>query len=79
MQSLVKEIDQVYANNFMLNFKYPTREQLDELENAYKDKSPDEVQELYQGFGQIKKIKRLLKEGKIALEDLPDDLRDIFE
>lgn len=79
MQVLVKEIDQVFENNFMLNFKYPTREQLSELENAYKDKSPDEVQELYQGFGQIKKIKRLLKEGKIALEDLPEDLRDLFE
>lgn len=79
MQALIKEIDKVFANNFLLNFKYPTREQLNELENAYKDKSPDEVQELYQGFGQIKKIKRLLKEGKIAIDDLPEDLRDFFE
>lgn len=79
MQALVREIDQVYANNFMLNFKYPTRDQLDELENAYKDKSPDELEELYQGFGQIKKIKSLLKQGKISLDDLPDDLRDVFE
>ncbi|QEU02744.1 DEAD/DEAH box helicase [Pseudomonas oryzihabitans] len=79
MELLSREIEKVYENNFTLRFKYPTTKQLEALENAYKDKSPDEVQELNQGFGQIKRIRRALKNGEISIDDVPADIRDMFE
>ncbi|MNI74186.1 hypothetical protein D3C73_1302550 [compost metagenome] len=48
------------------------------MANAYKDKTPDELQELYQGFGQIKRVKAMLEAGEIGIGDIPEELRDLF-
>lgn len=78
MASLVQEIKKIEESNYRLAFFYPTEEQLAQLANAYKDKSPDELQDLYQGFGQIKRVKAMFEAGEISLDDIPEELRDLF-
>lgn len=78
MRLLANEIDRIQQAHYRLAFTYPTQEELAHLANAYKDKSQDELQEIYQGFGQIKRVKAMLEAGEISFEDIPGDLRDFF-
>ncbi len=79
MHELSREIDQIFDNHFKLTFKYPTKDELEALENVYKDKSENEIQDLYEGFGRIKDIRRKLADGTLSIEDIPEDLRDLFD
>lgn len=78
MRLLAHEIEKIQQAHYRLAFTYPTEAQLVHLANAYKDKSPDELQELYQGFGQIKRIKAMFEAGEIGIGDIPEELRDLF-
>ncbi|MNM87328.1 hypothetical protein D3C81_995040 [compost metagenome] len=78
MRLLAQEIEKIQQAHYRLAFTYPTEAQLAHLANAYKDKTPDELQELYQGFGQIKRVKAMLEAGEIGIGDIPEELRDLF-
>jgi len=78
MKLLAQEIEKIQSANYRLSFTYPTQRELDHLENAYKDKSSEELQEIYQGFGQIKKIKAMFDAGEITLDDIPEELQGFF-
>ncbi|WP_157955181.1 DEAD/DEAH box helicase [Halomonas denitrificans] len=78
MKALCAEIENTFENNFMLDFKYPTKEELIELEDAYKDQNDEEKKEIQEGFSKIKKLRQMLEKGEMSIEDVPEDLRDIF-
>lgn len=78
MEKLSEEIQAVIDHKFVLDFKYPNKEELDTLDSAYQDKSEEEKQEIYEGFGKIKHVKKLLDSGELSKEDLPQEIRDLF-
>lgn len=78
MVELSAEIERSFENNFYLSFTYPTAEELSALENAYRDKTPPEKKELQEGFAKIKTIKAQLINGEISIEDIPEEIRDLF-
>lgn len=79
MRELAQEIDKVFEKDFRLEFKYPSIKELEKLDNAYQDKTDSEKQEIYEGFGQLKKLKAMFESGELSIEDVPPDLRDFFE
>ncbi|HEH2461149.1 TPA: DEAD/DEAH box helicase [Klebsiella oxytoca] len=79
MRELVQEIDKVFEKDFRLEFKYPSIKELEKLDSAYQDKTDSEKQEIYEGFGQLKKLKAMFESGELSIEDVPPDLRDFFE
>lgn len=78
MKLLADEIGKIQSANYRLTFTYPTQDELNQLDNAYKDKSSEELQEIYQGFGQIKRIKAMYEAGEISFDDIPEELQDFF-
>lgn len=79
MDEICKEINTTFENNFMLDFKYPTQDELAELEDAYKDRSSEEMKEMKEGFSKIREINKMFKSGQLSLEDIPEELRDLFD
>lgn len=78
MRLICDEINKTFTENFRLLFKYPSQEELDKLESAYKDKTESEAQEMYEGFNKIKNLMNKYRAGEISIEDVPEDLRDLF-
>ncbi len=79
MEELSREIDKVFDRQFHLEFKYPTQGELALLSTAYQDKTDGEKQEIYEGFNQIKKLKAMFESGELSKEDIPEELRPLFE
>lgn len=78
MDILINEYDKVVSNNYRLSFNYPTARNMDEMDDAYGDKSEEQRNELATGFEQIKRIKKMLSSGELTLDDVPDDIRSLF-
>lgn len=78
MERLVKEIDEVKEAHFELNFTYPTQQELQSMDRIYQDSSPQQRKTLLDGFEKIKVIRRQLEEGVLSIEDIPEDMRDMF-
>lgn len=78
MEALEEEYNKLLDNNFKLSFTYPDIKSIDQLDQAYGDKTEDERQELINGFESIKQIKSMLESGELTIDDVPEDLRSIF-
>ncbi len=79
MRELSREINKVFERQFQLEFNYPSTDNLAQLNTAYQDKTDGEKQDLYEGFSQIKKLKAMFESGELSREDIPEDLRSLFE
>ncbi|HDV4015089.1 TPA: ATP-binding domain-containing protein, partial [Escherichia coli] len=78
MDILIDEYNNVVSNNYRLSFNYPSSENMDAMDNTYGDKSEEQRNELITGFEQIKRIKKMLESGELAIDDVPDDIRSLF-
>jgi superfamily I DNA and RNA helicase len=78
MDILIDEYNNVVDNNYRLSFNYPSSENMDAMDNTYGDKSEEQRNELITGFEQIKRIKKMLESGELAIDDVPDDIRSLF-
>lgn len=72
MQKLAAEINEVAKNNFQLNFKVPSPEQLAELKTIYRDITRDEQQKL-RG---LEEVVNLLEKGELSIEHIPKSIRE---
>lgn len=78
MDILINEHAQLEAENYTLSFKYPNARAIDSMENAYGDRSDEQKEALTSSFEQIKKIKAMLESGQLTIDDLPEDVREVF-
>ncbi|MFW5394074.1 ATP-binding domain-containing protein, partial [Yersinia sp. 2544 StPb PI] len=78
MDIIVNEYGEVVNNNYRLSFNYPNSEKIDAMDNTYGDKSEEQRNELATSFEKIRKIKKMLNTGELTLDDVPDELRDLF-
>lgn len=80
MRGLKAEFDRLcQEHDFTLEFKYPTYNEFETLDNAYTDSTDEERQQIFEGFAKIKKIKAMLKSGELSIDDLPDDIKYIAD
>lgn len=79
MEKLSSEFSHVKANEFKLNFRYPTNEERKHLNIVNRDKDETIIRE---GRTKISQLIRDMQAGRVFLEDLPEDqvdmLRDLF-
>ncbi|KMK91287.1 hypothetical protein VL01_17035 [Aeromonas enteropelogenes] len=78
MDMLINEHARLEAENYTLSFKYPNAKAIDSMENAYGDSSDEQKEALISSFEQIKKIKAMLESGQLTIDDLPEDVREVF-
>jgi superfamily I DNA and RNA helicase len=78
MDSLIEEIESVFSNNFRLSFKYPSVERLSDMDKLYQDHTPESRKKIFDGIEKIKEISRLIQKGELSVDDLPEDLKDLF-
>ncbi len=73
MDILLEEYNKLKENNFQLSFRYPTREELAELEKIYSSKDKIPTDEL---TGEIETLLKKLKSKEISIESIPASLRE---
>lgn len=79
MLSLMNEYNAIKDDNFQLEFRYPTKQQLERLRTLHRDRSSDEVKELEQDLEGLARVLQRLKAGEITLESLSDEARQIVQ
>jgi superfamily I DNA and RNA helicase len=79
MDGLKREFEKVVKNDFEFNFVLPTADELQNMRRIHRDRTPGERKELQQGLQSMEKILSMLEAGDIALESLPNDLRENLE
>jgi superfamily I DNA and RNA helicase len=75
MDKLVEEFERVKAQNFKLNFRYPTAEERKHLNIVNRDKDEKIIRE---GATKIEHLIRDMQAGRVFLEDLPPDQVEIL-
>ena len=75
MEGLIKEANKVVNNNFEFKFKVPTSSELQALRRIHRDRTPDERKEIKTLQSNLKKFIKLINDGDLAIENLPEDLR----
>lgn len=78
MEKLAQEVEKIFQDNFRLSFTYPSLEQLSEMDKIFQDHSPRQRREIFDGIEKIKDIKKLIETGELSIDDLPEDLKELF-
>jgi len=82
MDLLIEEFNKVKANNFKLNFIYPSKKEIEKINLIHRDITREEERKLKKDVDSIKAIKNIIneiKQGRAFLEDYPEDVRDIIK
>lgn len=79
MQAICTEISTAFEKNFMLEMSYPTDDVLEQMHNAYRDRSEEEKQDIRESFKTMTRLKKMYKAGQISKEEIPHEVRDLFE
>ena len=74
MGELKAEYERVVCNDFRLQFRYPTAEQLKTMRIAHRDRTNAERKRVETGNEQIASLLDNLNAGKVALTDLDPEL-----
>lgn len=74
MQSLAQEMNGISTDGFELNFNYPTHAQIDQLKNAYKERTRKEKRNVEKEIKSTQKLLQRLADGELDLGELPEDL-----
>lgn len=73
MEYLMEEYSKIKNNNFLLNFKYPTNDQLKHLKLINRDMSPKEKEKIEKVRGGLSILIDELKNNKIQIEDFEEE------
>ncbi|MBC9745011.1 ATP-binding domain-containing protein [Pseudomonas syringae pv. syringae] len=76
MDALVHEFETLQQNDFRLNMRYPTDEQLSKLRIVHRDLSTHEKQRLEQKKYTAQELTQALESGELNAEDLDGETRD---
>ncbi|MCF4967582.1 DEAD/DEAH box helicase [Nostoc sp. CMAA1605] len=74
MKGLVEEFERVKTNDFVLEFTYPTEEELRRMNLINRDMSPKERERIAKQQKSLKELLEALDKGEIHKEDLPQDV-----
>lgn len=75
MKKLESEIGMVIEKNYSLDFKIPTRRQLQHIRTVNRDRSRDERRDLMSEITGFRSILQRLQQGDLSYETLPPDVK----
>jgi superfamily I DNA and RNA helicase len=78
MTGLISEIEGIVADNYELSFKYPTPAEILKMRSTYRERTKRVQKKVSQEVQQMKKLLQRIKAGEIEIDDLPSDVRDLF-
>ena len=73
MDALIEEYERIKAEAFELDFRYPTNEQLKQLNIVHRDMSDADERAVEARKQNVSELVRDLQEGKLFAEDLKDE------
>jgi superfamily I DNA and RNA helicase len=73
MNELEQEFSRVKAENFQLNFTYPTVEEMEKLNVLHRDLSEDDKKVIQESKTELKNLLNKLRTNQIHIEDLPNE------
>jgi superfamily I DNA and RNA helicase len=76
MDSLVEEFREIKANEFSLDFVYPTEPERRRMNIVHRDMGPKELDQLKERKKSLEQLLAALRSGQIYKEDLPQDVLD---
>ncbi|MET3052115.1 ATP-binding domain-containing protein [Pseudomonas alkylphenolica] len=76
MDALVQEFGALKQNDFKLNMRYPTDEQLSKLRIVHRDMSVHDKQRLEQKKYNAQELTQALETGELSADDLDDETRN---
>ncbi|WP_109314215.1 DEAD/DEAH box helicase [Pseudovibrio ascidiaceicola] len=79
MDALVNEYQQIKQDEFQLSFTYPSARQLRQLRTLHRDLTAEEVNTYKNDLAGLARVATMLQEGRISIDDLPDDVRAILQ
>jgi superfamily I DNA and RNA helicase len=78
MEALTVEMDAIAANNFELDFNYPTQLQIEKMRITYKERTSKEKRNVQKEIKSAQKLLQRIADGELDLAELPPDLADIL-
>lgn len=78
MRNLETEYNQVIDNRFKLSFRYPTKEEIDNMNTINRDMTENEKLAIKSDVNAFKEIIKRIKSGKAQLEDYPVEMQEIL-
>jgi len=82
MNSLIKEYEEVRNKNYELHFKYPTDEEIKEMNLIHRDVSETEKQKLRQDVNTLSEVLGIIeriKAGEAYIKDYPKEIQKIIK
>lgn len=78
MRFLKEEVEKARANDFKLEFNYPTKEGMAKLNIIHRDRTRDEKHKINQNNKNLGELIKDIKQGKLHLEELsPQNVKDL--
>lgn len=78
MDTLIQEFEAIKADNFELDFMYPTEDAIRELRKAYRERTASEKRKVKKEIESAKSLLRRIAEGEVDLGELPPDLAELL-
>lgn len=75
MVELQKEVDRIVKNNYRLEFRIPTVQQLERIRQIHRELSADERTRMQRAMSELRSFIEALERGDITIENLPLELR----
>lgn len=73
--ALGEEYQRIKDANYVLDFNYPTREQITQLRRIHRDRSAEEQKALQKRVADFGEIIELIRAGEISFDSLPEEFR----
>lgn len=76
LDDLMEEFKQIKDNKFHLKFKYPTKEEMAQMNLIHRERSMEEKRTILRGTEDAESLLRKLENNEIQKEDLPSEIRE---
>ncbi|WP_311030240.1 DEAD/DEAH box helicase [Mesorhizobium koreense] len=71
MAGLIEEFSGIRADEYVLDFKYPTKKELGRIKTRYRDMSDVEAKNIEADLEVLSRVLPLIESGRVSLSDLP--------
>ncbi|TPI58456.1 RNA helicase [Mesorhizobium sp. B3-1-3] len=74
MDRLIQEFSEIRADEYSLDFRYPTKKELGRIKTRYRDVSEIEAKTIEADLESLSRLLPLIRNGRISLADLPEEV-----
>jgi superfamily I DNA and RNA helicase len=71
IEAVEKEIDKVIENDYAFRFRYPTRDELQNILRLHRDRTTEEISEFTDDLDALTRIVERIESGEFSLDQIP--------